>query len=336
MLEFEHDFQSIHMRGVASKPDKAHSTRDTQYIFVNARWVQNTMVRQAVYKAYGKSLWGKHPVFVLDISLPGSSIDVNVHPSKREVKFRHQRDVFEAVYSVIQNAITDKRQLPVMEEKGRSIFPERTARYEQVKEQTLFVGEQRKDVPVHEHMVPKGFWQLHGTYIFASTKTGFMIVDQHAAHERIIYDQILKRKEPLPPQMLLFPLRVDLALQEQEFLEEHIDVFYELGFRIKQFSGSSIVIEGIPPFMNEISEEVVHKLLEDMIEEVTGKDVFQEMAQQVACNAAMKAGEELNSDEMHKLFDSLFATDDPYSCPHGRPTMIKFTIDELGRKFRRR
>lgn len=336
LLEFEHDFGNMKIRGAASKPEKARSTRDAQYIFVNARWVQSTMVRQAVYKAYGKSLWGKHPVFVIEIKIPGMLIDINVHPSKQEVKFRHQREVFEAVYGAIQEAVTDRRQLPAVEREGRSIFAGQEPPYEAIEEQTLFAKEGAGTAPEKERMVPKGFWQLHGSYIFASTKTGFMIVDQHAAHERIIYDQILKRREPLPPQMLLFPLRVDLTLQENEFLEDHIDGLYELGFRIKKFSGNSIVVEGIPPFMRAISEAVIHELLEDMIEGVTGKDVFQEMAQQVACSAAMKAGEELNGDEMNKLFDSLFATDNPYTCPHGRPTMIKFTVEELGKKFRRR
>ncbi len=336
LLEFKRDFGGMNIHGVASKPEKAHSTRDAQYIFVNGRWVQNSIVRQALYKAYGKSLWGKHPVFVIEITIPGTSVDINVHPNKKEVKFKRERDIFEAVYSAIQDAITDKQQLPDIERERRSIFPERSTPYEAIEEQTLFAGEDGISEPGKESMVPKGFWQLHGSFIFASTKTGFMIVDQHAAHERIIYDRILRRREPLPPQMLLFPLRVDLTLQENEFLEEHIDGFYELGFRIKKFSGNSIVIEGIPPFMREINEEIIHALLEDMIEGVTGKDVFQEMAQQVACSAAMKAGEELKGDEMNKLFDSLFATDDPYTCPHGRPTMIKFTIEELEKKFRRR
>lgn len=336
MLEFEHDHGAIHIHGVITKPEKAHAARDAQYTYVNSRWIHNGMIRQAIYKAYGKSLWGKHPAFILEITIPGNHVDINVHPSKKEVKFKREKDVFEAVYSSIQAAITDKQQLPTLEAEGRSIFPERFHRYEGIKEQTLFAAEKTEGVVEKDRMVPKGFWQLHGSYIFASTKTGFMIVDQHAAHERIIYDQILKRKEPLPPQMLLFPLRVDLTLQEDEFLEGHIDGFYELGFRIKRFSGNSIVIEGIPPFMREISEEAIHQLFEDMIEGVTGKDVFQEMAQQVACSAAMKAGEELNGDEMNKLFDSLFATDDPYTCPHGRPTMIKFTIEELGKRFRRR
>jgi DNA mismatch repair protein MutL len=336
MLEFEHYLEGIHVHGVVSRPEKGRSSRDAQYMFVNGRWVQSGVVRQAVYKAYGKSLWGKHPAFVIEIRLSGVLVDINVHPSKKEVKFRRERQIFEAVYSSVQAAITDKRQLPSVEQRGRSVFAGKSVSYEPIEEQTLFVSEDSAGSPDRGRMVPKGFWQLHGSYIFASTKTGFMIVDQHAAHERVIYDQIIRRKEPLPPQMLLFPLRVDLALQEGEFLEEHIDSLYELGFRIKKFSGNSIVIEGIPPFMKTINEEVVHELLQDMIEGVSDKDAFQKIAQELACKAAIKAGEELDGDEMNKLFDSLFATDDPYTCPHGRPTMIKFTIEELGRKFRRR
>jgi DNA mismatch repair protein MutL len=336
LLEFKNDVGVIVVHGVVSKPEHAQSTRDAQYIFVNKRWIQSATVRQAIYKAYGKSLWGKHPVCVIEIALPGSSVDINVHPAKREVKFRRENEVFEAVYASVQGIITSKEMLPRLEREGRFIFSGQPTGYVRAEEQTLFAKEVSQSGVESERMVPKGFWQLHGSYIFASTKTGFMIVDQHAAHERIIYDQIVRRKEPLPPQMLLFPLRVDLALEEGDFLEAHVDSFYELGFRMKKFSGNTMVIEGIPPFMREINEEVVHELLQDIIEDASGKDAFQKIAQQVACKAAMKAGEELAGDEMNKLFDSLFATDDPYTCPHGRPTMIKFTVEELERKFRRR
>jgi DNA mismatch repair protein MutL len=336
LLEFKNDVGVIVVHGVVSKPEHAQSTRDAQYIFVNKRWIQSATVRQAIYKAYGKSLWGKHPVCVIEVALPGSSVDINVHPAKREVKFRRENEVFEAVYASVQGIITSKEMLPRLEREGRFIFSGQPTGYVRAEEQTLFAKEVSQSGVESERMVPKGFWQLHGSYIFASTKTGFMIVDQHAAHERIIYDQIVRRKEPLPPQMLLFPLRVDLALEEGDFLEAHVDSFYELGFRMKKFSGNTMVIEGIPPFMREINEEVVHELLQDIIEDASGKDAFQKIAQQVACKAAMKAGEELAGDEMNKLFDSLFATDDPYTCPHGRPTMIKFTVEELERKFRRR
>ena len=337
LLSFSKDGEKITIEGVGSKPEKARSGRDFQYIFVNRRWVNSNLVRQALYKAYGSSLWGKHPIFVIEISLPGTEIDINVHPTKKEVKFSRERELFESIYSSVKHALTSKNGLPELEKEKVLFFKEEEKRFGEREEQTLFaIVKDKEKVYEEEKTIPKGFWQLHNSYIFASTKTGFMIVDQHAAHERIIFDRIMRRKESIPPQMLLFPLKIDLTIQEEEFLEENIESFYELGFRIKKFSGRTIIVEGIPPFMKEIDEDVVHDLFQAIIESISGKEGFNEIARQVACKSAIKAREELKQEEMNKLFDNLFATDEPYTCPHGRPTMIKFSLDELEKRFKRR
>jgi len=337
LLSFSRSNGAMRVQGVIARSEDAQSRRDMQYIFVNRRWVQNNLARKAVYQAYGKSLWGKHPIFLLEITLPGTEVDVNVHPTKREVKFRHTREIFESVFTAIKDTLTSKEQLPELSKEKNFAFKEERAQFLMREEPTLFSTDNDEKIQRRmERSMPKGFWQLHRSYIFASTKTGFMIVDQHAAHERIIFDRIMRRKEPLPPQMLLFPLNVDLTIQESEFLEANIEKFYEIGFRIKRFSGNTIVIEGVPPFVKEIEEDLVHEILQAMIEQKRGKEVFSEIAREIACKVAIKAGKELEQEEMNKLFDSLFATDDPYSCPHGRPTMIKFTADELEKRFRRK
>jgi len=337
LLSFSKKNDRIKIGGVVSKPEKAHPGRDFQFIFVNKRWINSNLIRQAIYKAYGNSLWGKHPVFVIEIFLSGTEIDINVHPTKKEVKFSNGNEIFEAVYSAVKNVLTSKEQLPELGQSKVFLFKEEKNRYGEQIEQTLLPIEKAEErFYKDEKIIPKGFWQLHNSYIFASTKTGFMIVDQHAAHERIIFDRIIRRKEAIPPQMLLFPTSVELTIQEEEFLEGNIENLYELGFRIKKFSGRTIIVEGIPPFMKKIDEGVIHELFQTMIENISGKEIFNEIAKQVACKSAMKAGEELKQEEMNRLFDNLFATDDPYTCPHGRPTMLKFSLDELEKKFKRR
>jgi DNA mismatch repair protein MutL len=337
LLSLESSSERIKIGGIISRPEKSLSRRDFQYVFVNRRWITSPLIRQAIYKAYGNSLWGKHPVFIIELIVPGSDVDINVHPGKKEVKFRKEREVFETVYSSIQRALSSKEGLPKLEKSHIfSLMKERES-HGRIHEGSLFMfdGKVREEYK-EEKSIPKGIWQLHATYIFASTKTGFMIVDQHAAHERILYDKMIRRKEPIPPQMLLFQLKVDLDLKEEEFLEENIDIFFELGFRIKKFSGRTIVIEGIPPFMKEIDEGVIHNLLGELIDNVKDRGIIEEIAREIACHVAIKAGEELKQEEMNVLIDNLFATDEPYTCPHGRPTMIKFTLSEMERKFRRK
>jgi DNA mismatch repair protein MutL len=337
ILSCSNDGERISIKGVFSKPEKAQSARDFQHIFVNRRWVNSNLVRQAIYKAYENTLWGKHPIFVMEISIAGTEVDINVHPTKKEVKFSNERAIFESIYTSVKKVLTDKKELPLLEKEKVFIFKEEGKRFGGKEEPTLFLADiDRERVYKEEKTIPKGFWQLHNSYIFASTKTGFMIVDQHAAHERIIFDKIIRRKKSLPPQMLLFPLRIDLTIQEEAFLEENIEKFYELGFRIKKFSGKTIIMEGVPSFMKEIDVEVIHDLFESLIENITGKEIFNEITREIACKSAIKAGKELKQEEMNRLFDSLFATDDPYACPHGRPTMIKFSLEELEKKFKRR
>jgi len=337
LLSLSNKGEGIDVEGIISKPEESTSRRDFQYIFVNRRWINSNLIRQAIYKAYGNSLWGKHPSFAIEIYIPGTELDINVHPMKKEVKFNNEREIFKFIYNSIKDELISKKGLPEIEENRAFVFKETEKEYFAGEEQELFQEDKgEKLIYREEKTIPKGFWQLHNSYIFASTKTGFMILDQHAAHERILYDQIIRREGSMPPQLLLFPLRLELTIQEEEFLEGNIENFYELGFRIKKFSGRTIIIEGIPSFMKKIDEDVVHDLFHKMTENVSGKEVFNTMAKEVACKSAIKAGEDLKQEEINRLFDNLFATDDPYTCPHGRPTMIKFSIAELERRFKRR
>jgi DNA mismatch repair protein MutL len=335
LMDFSDSYGRTKVEGVISKPANAKSRRDFQFIFVNRRWIKSSLVGKAIYKGYGETLWGKHPRFAIELSVPQSEIDINVHPTKREVLFSKKRDIFESVFLSIKKKISDKKKLPELS-KDRGFYPIGASKASGVKEEKLLFSIEDEEKGSYDDSLPKGFWQLHDSYIFASTKTGFMIVDQHAAHERIIFDRIMRRKSPLPPQMLLFPLSIDLSIEEEEFLEESIQNFYELGFRVKKFSGKTVIFEGIPPFLKEIDEELVHDLLQDLMGSGESKDSFKEIAKEVSCKAAIKAGKEMKRAEINQLFDNLFATEEPYTCPHGRPTMIKFTLKELEKKFKRR
>jgi DNA mismatch repair protein MutL len=182
-------------------------------------------------------------------------------------------------------------------------------------------------------------FQLHNKYILAQIRSGLLIIDQHVAHERILYERALKRfaSEDPASQQLLFPETVDLGHADVELVREMLPLLHTLGFDLKIFSKNTIVIEGIPA---DVRPGYEHNILKNVIEEYrsnagTQLDVRDNLAKSFACRSAIKSGDRLSDDEMRDLIDQLFGTDMPYVCPHGRPVVIKLTVDELDRKFGR-
>jgi len=186
-------------------------------------------------------------------------------------------------------------------------------------------------------------WQLHQSYIFIQVEDGLMVIDQHAAHERILYERMIKRihGEVAITQKLLFPLVIELppylspTIKEQ--IELNVDTFYKLGFSIKTFSGNSIVIDEVPAELEDWrGGEVFLDILKQFEDEFEVTENFRDsMAKSVACKAAIKAGHRLSKKEMLALINDLFACDVPYFCPHGRPLMIKLGLDEFEKRFKR-
>jgi DNA mismatch repair protein MutL len=183
-------------------------------------------------------------------------------------------------------------------------------------------------------------WQLHNKYIFSQIKSGLMIVDQHVAHERILYERVLHSWEDNAPysQQLLFPQTIDLVPREMALVKELLPDLTKLGFQIRFFGGISIVIEGIPGDVRSGREEYILREVLEAYEEfgetkiLSGRDA---LAASYACRAAIKSGDKLQQEEMHVLIEQLFQTEMPYVCPHGRPIVIKLAIDELDRRFGR-
>ena len=172
----------------------------------------------------------------------------------------------------------------------------------------------------------------------AETKTGLIIIDQHAAHERVLYEQLLSSREQRQAQQLLFPVTIELTASESKVFEEYLAVFTELGFDIQKFSGRTIVIEGLPApaGANVDGAAIIRSILADLAEtSATSEEPAAALARSFACHAAVKAGQPLDQAEMNQLVDRLFATSSPYLDPHGRPSVIKFTLDDLDRRFGR-
>jgi DNA mismatch repair protein MutL len=186
----------------------------------------------------------------------------------------------------------------------------------------------------------RAIWQVHNKYIVSQIKSGLMIVDQHAAHERVLYERVLANFEnSLPPvQQLLFPQTVELTASDYSLAKELLQHLTRLGFDMKLFGKNTVVIEGIPSDVRVGSEK---KILQDLLDEyrinehAVTPDVRDNIAKSFACKAAIKAGDKLLQSEMISLIDHLFAASIPYVCPHGRPVVLKISIEELDRRFGR-
>jgi len=294
--------------GFFSRPGDETLEDSFRYIIVNGRPVQHRAVYRAVVEALGRP---QHkPSFAIYIQSDPGFVDVNIHPAKTEVKFNDERYAQDFIFQAI------KRQL------AKTTHPAETV------SEGLFPYAVEVDRERGEE-----FWQLHNTYIVAPTRTGMIIVDQHVAHERIIFESILKTKPAV--QRLLFPVIIELEPLEFDVYQTIKVYLGEMGMEIKEFSGNVVVIDTLPAGTRVNRDELkgLFTELAGLKTELTKRR--EEIAKVIACKTAIKAGDRLTPAEMQNLIDRLFACANPYICPHGRPTVIKFTLDELGHRFGR-
>lgn len=325
--------------GFVSTPEHLSTTRTRQFVFVNKRPISSRSLVHAVYHGFGLERRERHPAFLLMLTIPTERIDVNVHPTKREIRMMDEKAVHDLVVQTVSKLIrpTDKPH-----EKGRApcVKPDYATRAEpffgvQQSFETYSEEEGEKTEEKSEVVMPE-YWQLHKTYIIAQTKTGMIIVDQHTAHERILYEEVLKNKKGAESQQLLFPRPVELPPQQTVLLHEKMEEISKLGFQVKKFSGNTVVIEAVPAYLKKYRDETFTEFIQEIYEAGKSKaSSFDEIAKMLACKAAVKAGQTLTPEEMNSLLDGLFATRVPYFCPHGRPTIVRMSLDELARRFGR-
>ncbi len=346
----EHRSGDLSVTGIASKPGSLWPRRREQHVFVNGRRVVHRLVHSAVYQAYGPALEGSHPAFLVFLAMPARMVDVNVHPAKREVRFRDDDLVFRFVRSSFEKALFGKDEV----QPGDISFPThggaggapagRSWSDLTVAERQSVFDLSPPDGAISPAMAANGHsstvaqcWQLHHRYILAAIKNGLIMIDQHAAHERILYEELLGRAGGVRSQQLLFPATVELTAAEMQVLGEYRDIFSSLGFDLKEFGGRTIVIEGLPASTAQAdAESVVRGMLGDMGSlPQAASDPRERVARSFACHAAVKAGQHLTQEEMNRLIDRLFATSSPYLDPHGRPSVIKMTLEDLERRFGR-
>ncbi|MEX2117768.1 MAG: DNA mismatch repair endonuclease MutL [Bacteroidota bacterium] len=368
--------------GFIGRPDFIRKNRTEQFLFLNRRFIVNRAINHAVFQAYEHLLVkGAFPFFVLNLSVDPHNVDVNVHPSKMEVKFENESNIYRFVLSVVKRTLTANDLVPNMEMVSRdsSGMPDARLKFggvgpispqevmgipgqfdlDQLFRRNRLSGEgvavdsfapvlqrERQDrvfpqeTALNAPQEGRAIWQVHNKYILSQIKTGIMIVDQHVAHERILYERVLANFENNLPssQQLLFPQTVELTPGDYSLALDLLPHMETLGFVLKPFGKNTVVIEGIPADVRIGSER---KILQELLDEFRNNehnatmDARDNLAKSFACKAAVKAGDRLTSQEMISLIDQLFLTTMPYVCPHGRPVVIKISIDELDKRFGR-
>lgn len=334
-IPINYDDEKYHIKGFITKPEININSNNYREIFINGRYVSNRTVAKAIISGYGETYTKSRPGYYLFIELPQNEIDVNIHPKKLEVKFQDEKHIFSLIYHTIQEAIHSGN--GVITVKDRINIENNSFKYNQSPETNNSISlfsdteeykaEQQKSFTFEDRINKSKFWQFHDTYVLTETQTALLIIDQHAAHERIIYEQ-LQKEELSKSQKLLFPIVINLAADKIAFIDSIIDDLESLKFEISKFSGNTLIINAVPSIIKKITKDMFMEIVEGVKSE-KGTNKFDNIIKTIACKAAIKANQKLSYNEMEELVANLFKCKVPYYCPHGRPTMIKITLDEI-------
>jgi len=336
MLKVEQKDGLAKVSGLISPPSLTRSNRNYLSFFVNRRWVRSPLLTRATEEAYrGLLMDGQHPIAVINISLPAQELDVNIHPAKAQIKFCHEQAVFSSVQKVIEEAlartpIASSKALPFSVSSGQWQSPRMI-----MDNEPAFVVAQ---LPTMELPVLRVLGQLANTYIIAEGPNGLYLIDQHAAHERILYDRILAQwtQKEVEVQGLLQPITIELSPREEETLRASKEFLAEFGFTIEPFGNRSYMVRAIPALMARANIiEIISALLDSLASKQNPNPWEEEIAQSLACHGAIRGGQQLSNEEMRELIKQLEQTKQPRACPHGRPTMIHLSSHHLEKEFGR-
>ncbi|MCL2219078.1 MAG: DNA mismatch repair endonuclease MutL [Chitinispirillia bacterium] len=394
LVECAGEGEGMSVLAYVSTPEKLQSKPRFQSLYVNLRRIDNDSVGYAVREAFSKYLGhGNRPAFFCFLDVDPQKVDVNIHPTKQQMKFDDERGVFGFIYHAVKEGLRRS------EVARKDVLGDSGSRPETNPIQEFYDGigvggvnpafggcDAGGDIqtslnfaPTLDEMMsacPSGAggyagnsdnnaggdtviardagesgavgkawdiqcYQIHGIFVLAPIKNGILLIDQHAAHERVLYEQALLDLEGRPPvsQQLLFQIVLEMSPAEKAVLDEGRDYFTSLGFEIADFGGNSVAVSALPAFMSDgeaaaAVREMVRYLI-DGRNPAAPREPVKRFAAAFACGAAIKSGQKLSEAEMNALINALFAANDPYTCPHGRPTLVRISVDELTRRFLR-
>jgi DNA mismatch repair protein MutL len=365
-----------HVSGYAGLARISRADRNEQYIFVNGRPAGAAIIGHAIREAYNTILpKGRHPVLFLFLEVDPEQVDVNVHPTKKEVRFRHPREVRDAVMKALDTALREEGaaaenrtapwSTPAPAQDGRLEVPRiriadlpqlQPFAYPREEGEAPASGERPPGIesggntmmPETEDEVNAAPWnwcrimgQAGGLYVVMETDGGMVLMDPHAAHERVLFERFMKQllRGSVRSQGLLVPESVDLSPQDMECVQQHMDLLRQMGFGMAEFGGDTVLVDALPACLGNVSATSVLGQVARSLEEAGprgGTERFaEERVAKAACKAAVKANDLLKVEEIEQLVVDLARADMPYTCPHGRPTIIFMSYRELNRKFGR-
>ncbi len=329
----------LRVTGMISSPAVSRSGRDHLSFFVNRRWISSRLLAWAVEEAYhGLLMQGRHPIAIINISLPTKEVDVNIHPTKTEVKFVYERAVFSAVQKAARQALIELMPVPKIEEVATTYVspPLRQALWAST-ELSATLPLVSPETPAVALPILRVLGQLASSYIIAEGPDGLYLIDQHAAHERILFDKIKyqRSQQAIEVQGLLEPVTLEVNPKEEEALKLHYKELAEFGFSIEPFGDRTYVVRAVPLLLHNKDWSGT---LRELLASLTGGDKsnwWETIAKSIACHSAVRAGQALTDDEMRELIRQLEQTTIPNTCPHGRPTMISISSRQLRKEFGR-
>lgn len=344
------------LQGFASPAGVTRSNRGGINFYVNSRWVLSRILLQAVEEAYrGLLMEGRHPVVALHLSLPPHEVDVNVHPAKHEVRFHREGAVFSLVQRSVREALVAHSPVPVVGSRHYAAdFRPDAGPITAAQSRMALDMVPRRDPQAAPQQVqdeePGGttpsvlpalrvLGQASNTYIIAEGPEGVYLIDQHAAHERVRYEELLQQagESRADVQGLLEPYTVELLPSQVQLLEEWGPTLEAHGFQGEPFGDRTYLLRGVPGGLREDHlEEMLSETLEVLSRASETGEAQESLAASVACHSAIRAGDQLSPEEMISLVRQLEATRSPHTCPHGRPTMLHLSTGSLDREFRRR
>ncbi|MBF0099788.1 MAG: DNA mismatch repair endonuclease MutL [Desulfobacterales bacterium] len=374
LLEMNFQSDRLSLQGWISSPNVKRTTAQKIYVYVNGRSVRDMRIRYALIDGYkGKLVKGEYPSAALLLQIPYDQVDVNVHPSKNEVRFVDEKYIYHCVKTSVEKVLmsSDKptwpkgENKPVQAEIQSKPFISPPVYHQPIPKiaENIKLNDIHSKLPIQNthdqqdkfqdkpHVVQSEMWdnhffegleiigQLHHSYMVCGSKNGMVLIDQHAAHERVLFEQIQKifHHSTIAVQPLIFPETIDLTYEESCILEVNLNYFKQLGLEIEPFGGRTFVIKAVPEIMFHVDpKSLIRSMVERMME--TGREsdaLLDNLIATMACHGAVKANQPLRNDQLKTLLSQLDQCKQPSRCPHGRPLWIYWDITAIEKMFKR-
>jgi DNA mismatch repair protein MutL len=354
--ELDQQVGELRIKAYLAPPDLNRSRGDRIFIYVNNRSIRDRLVMRAVMEGYGQRLMkGRYPQVVIFLEIAPSLVDINVHPTKQEIRFRQSRLVYQTIISAIEETLgrrfhaifepgLDHRYGGLREAGEKPLggvdMAEQRGEYSLAAEETPGI---LADMFQEPHLVragPQVIGQLKDTYILCQSSDGLLVVDQHAAHERVVYDTLKRayQSRQLERQAFLIPHKLEVSVDEARIIQQRLDQLVRLGLELEHFGGTTFLLRSVPSSLIHAQwENFLYDLIPVLEEEddLSSEKAMDKLLTVMACHGAIRAGKRMSYEEMSQLLNQLEEMDLPTNCPHGRPTLKKFSYHEIEKMFKR-